>query len=367
MLKAAIIGTGNIAFKHVRALRHAGERAQIVAAVDIDADRARAFCDQHDIPHSYTDMRQMLAAQQPDLVHICTPPSLHTAQVIECLEAGAWVFCEKPLCASLAEFDQITAAENRTGRYAASVFQNRYGAGGQYLKRLIEAGELGRPLVGLCETMWYRPQAYYDVPWRGKWATETGGTTMIHGIHEIDLMLWLMGDWRELYAMMGTLDRAIEVDDVTMALVKLENEAMVSVVNSALSPRQETYLRLDFQQVTVELRHLYGYTNADWCYTLPEGSVDSGQLARWQAIPDDAPSTQSSQLIPFLDAMTRGERPPVSGEDVRRTMEFLTALYKSALTRQPVARGSIVPGDPFYHAMNGDLNRHDAAMLENRE
>ncbi len=364
MVKAAIIGTGNIAFKHVDALRQAGESVQLVAAVDIDAARVQAFCENHHIPRGYTEIGAMLAEQQPDLVHLCTPPGLHATQVIQCLEAGAWVFCEKPLCASLAEFDAITAAEMRTGCYAASVFQNRYGAGGQHLKRLIDTGELGRPLVGVCQTTWYRSQAYYDVPWRGKWETETGGTTMIHGIHEIDLMLWLLGDWREVSAMMDTLDRDIEVDDVTMALVRLENKALVSVINSALSPRQETYLRLDFQKATVELRHLYGYTNKDWSYTLPEGSADADKLAYWQAIPDSAPSTQTSQLKPFLAALARGERPPASGDDVRRTMEFLTALYKSALTGQTVTRGSITPGDPFYYAMNGNLNRADTKITE---
>jgi predicted dehydrogenase len=202
------------------------------------------------------------------------------------------------------------------------------------------------------------------VPWRGKWATETGGTTMIHGIHEIDLMLWLLGDWREVRAMMGTLDRNIEVDDVMMGIVQLENNAMVSIVNSALSPREETYLRLDFQKVTVELLHLYGYSNSNWKYTLPASSPDAEQLAAWEQIPDDYPTSQSAQLVPFLDAMDRGERPPVSGADVRRTMEFLTALYKAAITGQPVQRGSISPGDPFYYAMNGAPQRQHDGVSE---
>src|SRR5205823_3514473 len=155
----------------------------------------------------------------PEIVHICTPPGTHTPLVLQCLNAGAWVFCEKPLCASLAELDRIEQAEQRTGRYVASVFQNRYGAGATHLKGLIERGELGRPLVAICHTTWYRPPSYYDVPWRGKWETELGGTTMGHGIHEIDLTLTLLGRWREVRATMGTLDRQIEVEDVSMAIV----------------------------------------------------------------------------------------------------------------------------------------------------
>lgn len=353
MKKAVIIGTGGIAHKHVEAIRDAGEALELVAAVDIDAVRVQEFCKTHNIPAWYTSTAEMLSEQQPQLASICTPPSLHKQQVIECLEAGAWVLCEKPISASLAELDEIIAVEERTGCYAASVFQIRYGAGAQHLKQLINAGALGRSLVGICQTTWYRSQAYYDVPWRGKWATETGGTTMIHGIHEIDMMLWLLGDWREVRAMMGTLDRNIEVDDVMMGIVQLENNAMVSIINSALSPREETYLRLDFQKATVEVLHLYGYNNTNWKYTLPGDSEDKDRLAEWQTIPDETPPSQTSQLKAFLAAMSRGERPPVSGEDVRRTMEFLTALYKAAITGQPVQRGSITPDDPFYHAMNG--------------
>ncbi len=353
MRKAVIIGTGGIAVRHVQALRDAGERVELAAAVDIDADRVQAFCQQHNIPRWYTRMDAMLAEEKPQLVHICTPPSLHKQQIIQCLEAGAWVLCEKPISASLAEMDEIMAVEARTGCYTASVFQMRFGAGAQHLKRLMDTQEMGRPLVGICQTTWYRSQEYYDVPWRGKWETETGGTTMIHGIHEIDMMLWLLGDWREVRAMMDTLDRDIEVDDVTMALVQMENRAMVSVINSALSPREETYLRLDFQKVTVELLHLYGYNNGNWRYTLPAQSTDEDKLEQWEQISENTPSNQSSQLMPFLDAMDSNQRPAVSGEDVRRTIEFLTALYKAAITGQPVTRDSIVEGDPFYQAMNG--------------
>ena len=68
---------------------------------------------------------------------------------------------------------------------------------------------------------------------------------------------------------------------------------------------------------------------------------------------EDIPSSHAAQLSAFLDALERGERPPVSGPDVRGTIEFLAALYKAAMTGQPVRRGSIQPGDPFYQRMNG--------------
>ncbi|MCB9152150.1 MAG: Gfo/Idh/MocA family oxidoreductase [Caldilineaceae bacterium] len=352
-VRTVIIGTGGIANSHVRAMRAAGERVDLTAAMDVDADRVDAFCETHEIPAKYTDVGHMLEKEQPNLVHICTPPGTHCDLIVAALEAGAWVYCEKPLCASLAEMDRIEEAEQRTGNYCSSVFQWRFGSGGQHLKSLIDTGALGNPLVGNCLTVWYRTPAYYAVPWRGKWATELGGCTMGHGIHAMDFFLWLFGEWREVRAMMGTLERDIEVEDVSMAMVRFANGAMGNITNSVLSPREESYLRMDFQKATVELTHLYSYTNDDWRYSIHPGMTHSDELAQWQDLPANLASSHSGQLAEILDCMARNERPAVSGAGVRGTIEFLASLYKSAITGQPVLRGSITKDDPFYHHMNG--------------
>ncbi len=351
-VRAVIIGTGGIARSHVNALRAAGTQVELVAGMDIDADRASAFCEQHEIPRAYTDLDTMLQQEEPQLVHIATPPGTHCDLTVAALEAGAWVLCEKPLCASLAEMDRIEAAEAHTGNYCSSVFQWRFGSGGQHLKQLINRGALGKPMVCVNLTTWFRSHEYYAVPWRGKWATELGGCSMGHGIHSMDFMLYQLGEWQEVRAMMGTLDRNIEVEDVSMATVRFANGAMASVTNSVLSPREVSYLRFDFQKATVELTHLYSYNNDDWQYSAAPG-ISVEELASWQQLPANAPSSHGAQLQAMLDSRARNERPPVSGPDVRGTIEFLASLYKSAITGAPVARGSITPDDPFYHAMNG--------------
>ena len=351
-LRTAIVGTGGIAGAHVRADQLNADRVDLVAAVDIDPARLDAFADEHGIPERFTDLATMLAAVKPDIVHICTPPGLHCGQIETVLDAGAWVFCEKPLCASLAEFDRITAAEARSGNYCSSVFQWRYGDGGQHLKRLIADNALGRPLLANVLTVWYRDAAYYAVPWRGKWATELGGVTMGHGIHAMDFLLWLYGDWREVRAMMGTLDHDIEVEDVSLAQVRFANGAMANITNSVVSPRQESYVRFDFEKATVEVTHLYRYKNEDWRFTGID-TVPADEVAAWAELPADVVDFHSAQFAAFLDAYDAGERPPVSGADVRPTLEFLAALYKSAITGQPVLRGSIGPDDPYYTAMCG--------------
>ncbi|MGH7214714.1 MAG: Gfo/Idh/MocA family protein, partial [Tepidisphaeraceae bacterium] len=281
--RVAIIGTGGIAAAHAQGLKSLAERVEVVGAVDVDRARVEEFCTQQgfDKNIAYTDTARMLAEQRPRLVNVCTPPGLHCDQSIQAMEAGAWVLCEKPLCASLEELDRLAEAERRTGQYVSSVYQWRFGSGGRHLKKLVEAGSLGKPLVGMCNTTWYRGDDYYAVPWRGKWATELGGPTMIHGIHAMDFFLWVMGDWAEVRAMIGTLDRRINVEDVSMAMVRFENGAMGSVVNSILCPNQVTHIRWDFQKATTEVSGLYGYANADWTFTPAPALKDSPELARW--------------------------------------------------------------------------------------
>ena len=351
--RVALIGTGAIASSHVEALAHE-PRAELIAAVDINSDAVTAFAEQHQI-EPYTDVAEMLKAEKPDLVHICTPPQLHAALSIQCMEAGAWVLCEKPLAASLREVDEVAAAEKRTGCYTSSVYQWRFGAGGGHLKNLIDGGELGRPLLGLCQTTWYRDDAYYAAPWRGTWASELGGCSMGHGIHAMDFFLWLFGPWSEVNGQIDHLNHDIEVEDVSLALVRFENGALGSVVNSVVSPRQESYIRMDFAEATAELRHLYAYENTDWRYAVFEGSSRTEQLETWQRLPKDFPSLHTGQVSHILDCMEKNAQPLTSGYGARMTLEFIASMYKSALTGQRVKRGSITPGDPFYDAMNGSL------------
>lgn len=355
--RAVLIGTGSVADSHARAIEETRGRVKLVAAVDLDGERVNAFCTRHQVAGAHTDWQTALGEYRPDIVLVAAPPALHADMSIAAMEGGAWVLCEKPLCASLAELDRIAAAEQRTGRYTACVFQQRFASSTAHLRRLAAEGLLGRPLVAVCHTLWYRDSGYYAVPWRGKWATELGGPTMGLGIHAMDHLLHLLGDWTDVRAQAATLDRAVEVEDVSMALVRFASGALASIVNSALSPRQETTIRLDFQRATVELTHLYGYTRDNWKLTLAPTAAEEGNtlVQAWQHFPPDTGSTHAAQLADFIADLDAGRRPLTSGADARRTLELLTALYKSAFTGQVVARGSINPGDPFYTALHGGM------------
>ncbi|MDQ0936062.1 Gfo/Idh/MocA family protein [Streptomyces turgidiscabies] len=355
-IRAAVIGAGAIGRgSHLPALAQlaAEGEAEVVAAVDINADAVKAFCAESGIPHAYTDLEQMLREQRPDLVTICTPPTLHREQTVAALRAGAWVWCEKPPVPTLADFDAIEAEEGLGGGpYASIVFQHRFGSASAHVRRLLAEGALGRPLVAHCQTTWYRDTAYYAVPWRGRWQTEGGGPAMGHGIHQMDLLLDLLGPWSEVRGMAGRLVHDVETEDVSTALVRFANGALATVVNSVLSPDEVSRIRIDCERATVELTHLYGHSNADWTIT-PAPDVPEAEVAAWRDFGADVPSSHLAQLRELVASMRAGERPRSSGADGRTSLELITALYKSAFTDTTVRAGDIGPGDPYYAALHG--------------
>ncbi|WP_431928020.1 Gfo/Idh/MocA family protein [Nonomuraea jabiensis] len=348
--RAAIVGTGAIAHAHAQALLGSG-RAELVAVADVDAGRAAEFAGKYGGPSTHASLDDLLRAERVDVVHLCTPPQLHAPLAIACLEVGVTALVEKPPTLSLAEFDAVIEAERRSTAHVATVLQHRFGAGALRLRRLQEAGELGRPLLATCNTQWYRDEAYYAVPWRGTWESEGGGPTMGHGIHQFDLLFSVLGPWREVTAVAARQARPVDTEDVSLALVTFENGAVATIVNSVVSPRQTSQLRFDYERATVEVEHLYGYTDDDWTVTPAPGQEGVSQL--WAEGRTTTSSGHDGWLAAVFDALDRGEAPPVTAGDTRRTMEFIAALYTSAFTGERVQAGQITADSPFARRMDG--------------
>jgi predicted dehydrogenase len=343
MIRVAIVGTGGIARVHAAAL---GPGALLVGAADVDAGRLAAFAREHRVPAAYGALEDLLGEARPDLVHLCTPPHAHREQALACLRAGVSVLAEKPPVLSLREFDEVTAADDDAGPWFASVYQHRFGAAQRRLKTLAAAGTLGRPLLAVCHTTWFRDQAYFDVPWRGRWETEGGGPTMGHGIHQMDMMLDVLGDWAEVRAIARRQARRTRTEDLSLAHVTFASGAVASVVNSLLSPREESYLRFDFERATVEVTHLYGYADADWRITPAPG-------CQTPSLGSGPPSGHRAQFGEVLACLAGGRRPPVTPGESRRTLSLVAGIYAAAFTGQPVTPADLGPGSPFYDRMDG--------------
>jgi predicted dehydrogenase len=351
-MRVTILGTGGIAAAHAGAIAGLpahGVDAVLAHAVDIDPARAEAFARQHDVATHGTDLADVLDGT--DVLHVCTPPGAHVDAAVAALEAGVHVVVEKPATLSLAEIDRIAEAEAGSTARFTQVVQHRFGHGARQLRRLLDEGALGRPLVATCDTLWFRGPEYFEVPWRGRWDTEGGGPTMGHGIHQFDLLLATLGPWSEVTAMAGRLARHVDTEDVSMAIVRFGGGAMATITNSLLSPRETSDLRFDTEAATIELSHLYGYGDADWTFTPAQGRDDVGQL--WQPDPEALPSGHLAQLVPTYRAFAAGEAPPVTVDDARGTLELVAAIYRSAFTGAVVRAGEIGPGDPFHESMRG--------------
>ncbi|WP_410791771.1 Gfo/Idh/MocA family protein [Kribbella sp. C-35] len=370
-VKVAIVGCGNISRRHAEAYANTG-RTSLVGVADIVEANAQALAEKYGAT-PYANVTELLAAEDPDLVSVTTPPGSHAEIAIEILAAGKSVLLEKPPVLSLAEMDAVADAERASEGSVWVIFQHRHGSGALRAADLLGRGALGRPLVAVCETLWFRPLSYFDPDWRGTWVGEGGGPTLGHGIHQIDLLLHLLGPWRTINATAVRLDRPVEFEDVSMASVIFESDAVGTVINSLVSPRELSRIRIDTAGGTLEVNHVYGYSDQDWTFhPAPDAAkaatlgIDPGVRKAdavetgvaddpWIAsASDDVPSNHEAQISRLIDDLLAGRPHDTTLASTRLTMEFVTALYASAITGQAVRRTDLTPDHPFYRALHGD-------------
>jgi predicted dehydrogenase len=337
-LTVAIVGTGAIAALHAQAIAdYPG--AEIVAAVDISAASATVFAAQWGIPATYGSIDDLLAAGPLDVVHVCTPPGFHADQTIRALDAGAHVVVEKPPALSLHELDQMTDAATRNNRELAVVFQQRSGTAAAHVQRLLASGALGRPMVATCQTLWYRDPAYFEVPWRGNW-NNGGGPTIGLGIHQIDLLAWLLGDWTSVQGQLWRLDRDVATEDVSTAVVTFAGGAVASVITSVLSPRETSSIRIDTEKATITVDHLYGHGHDNWSIT-PARHVSAEEAAGW-ALPElEEPSGHEVLLRDIYESLRNGLALPATAGTPAVAFEIATAVYSSAATGRVVTPATL--------------------------
>jgi predicted dehydrogenase len=326
---------------------------RLAAVCDLNTERLDAVADEFGAASRTTSFDDLLARDDIDVIDLGTPPATHVDLATRALAAGKHVICEKPLAGSIADVDRLAEAEKKSGRLLMPVFQYRYGDGVQKARRIIDSGLAGKPYLGTIETHWKRTPAYYEVPWRGKWATELGGVLMTHAIHQHDMLNYLMGPVAKLFARATTRVNAIEVEDCVAASLEMESGALVALSATLGSQNEISRLRLMFENVTFESGgEVYSPGDEPW-QILPANDEVAGRIEALLKDYKPVGRRYLGQLDAFHEALHGRGPNPVTVADARRSLELATAFYHSAETGKDVAL-PLGPDHPKYRGWRPD-------------
>ena len=342
MLNIAIVGTGNIANMHVQGLLEFPERCKIVALCDIYPEKAQAMKEKYKIEDCeiFDNHKSMLESDiKIDVVHVCTPPYVHSSISIDSMNAGCNVLCEKPLAASIEECDEMLAAEKKNNVVLGAIAQNRFRNGVYKLKKLLDSGLAGKLCFAEVESAWWRAHSYYDLWWRGTWEKEGGGPTLNHAVHHIDMLNWMMGcEPTEVIAMLSNVmhDNA-EVEDISVACVRYKDNTMARILSSVVHHGEEQGISLQCEKakiavpfdVKAEIGQANGFPKEGGNTELIKEITDY-----YNSIPDLKYEGHTGEIDDYLTALENGTRPLITGEDGKRTIELITAIYAAGITKK---------------------------------
>ena len=352
MLRIGIVGTGGIARAHADAYQRFGQECAVVALCDTAPGRAAALRAERGLDDArvYTDAAEMLRAEDLDLVSVATPPSTHATLAVAALRAGADVLVEKPMAPSLEECDAMIAAARESGRLLSVVAQNRFRDDMATLKEVLDSGLAGPVTHAQVSSAWFRSTAYYDLWWRGTWESEGGGCTLNHAIHHLDLTLWMLGAPRAVTAVLANAAHEnAEVEDLSVSVLQYDR-ALAEVTASVVHHGEQ-------QAIVVQGRRARVSQPWDVEATVtrdngfPAESGDAALVAEIEAVAAAHRPLEhtghAGQVGDMLDAVRERRRPAVDGEDGRRAIELVTAIYAAGIERRTVDL-PLGPDDPYY-------------------
>jgi len=334
--KVAIAGCGGVGRLHAYAFQNLSDQFEVVAICDLDVHKATNVANIFDIPRVVTDFDDICAMDDVDIVSICTPSYLHVAQIKQVLAAGKHAISEKPVAGSLKDVDDLIRLEAESGKRIMPIFQYRFGHGLQKLKFLVDKGVAGQAYVTTVETAWRRRPQYYQVPWRGKWETELGGALVTLAVHAHDILYYVLGPAKSVFARTATMVNPIETEDSVSASLEMADGSFASLAVTTGSAAEITRHRFCFSGLTAE-SNTSPYTNtADpWTFTgdTPELTQEiEAMLARFEPLPEQF----EGQFLRFYQALQNNAELPVSLVDARASLELITAIYHSAETGRDV-------------------------------
>jgi UDP-N-acetyl-2-amino-2-deoxyglucuronate dehydrogenase len=353
-IRSAIIGCGKIAQVHAQALKNISA-TELVAVQSRNAEKATATANRFGVK-PYTDIAEMIRSEQVQVVVICTPHPAHREAAVIAMQNGAHVLTEKPLAVSLEDCDAMIQAAATYGKQLGMVSQRRFFPACMRIKKAIDEGRMGTPMLGSVVMYGWRDEKYYSSdPWRGKWNEEGGGVLVNQAPHQLDLLQWYMGsEMEELYGVWQNINHPyIEVEDTAVAIIRFKNGAVGNIIVSN-AQKPGIYGKV----------HIHGsngasagvQTDGGAMFIAGQSSILEPPLNDIWTIPGDEQLLKSwheadtkefnagdaveyyirMQISDFILAVAENRQPLVTAQEGRKTVELFTALYRSMKERKPV-------------------------------
>ncbi len=342
-LRVGLIGAGGIARGAHRPGFAAQPNVEIAAVADPMEGRAEAFAREFGVPQAFTDYRDLLARADVDLAAVGTPPVAHAEVTIAALEAGAHVFCEKPMAMNAVEAQAMAAAAERAGRVLAIDFQTRFGWDTQRARALLASGRLGAPHLARAAML---RQA--GVPTWGAFTSKAangGGALIDIGVHALDRALYVLGHptptsvWgataQPFGARGGVTNRwgpwdpaAHDVDDLAFAGIRFEDDLILLLECSwvlRIGERSVERLEVSAADGGLELSPLRVHYDRDGCHST-ETFVAPEAEARQHVL----------SVADFVRAVREGTEPTVTAAQGVTVAKIVDAIYRSAAARVEV-------------------------------
>lgn len=335
-MRAGIIGTGAISQKHAQAYRNIGY--EITVCTNTTPSKGRKFAEE--MGAEFVDTyRQLCRHPRVDYVDVCTPPNFRLPVVELCAETKKHVLVQKPIATNIETARTMIEIARNAGIQLGVMSQHRFDDSTRFLKKAIAAGRLGKLLQADAYVKWYRSAEYYSRPVKGSWAGEGGGALINQAIHQVDVLLCLMGSISQVFGcwQLGALHK-IESEDVVNALLSYSSGASgVIQASTALAPGYPERLEIHGTKGTAivtgdkltawDVRDDSG-DPAPLDYKIGSGASDPMAISTL---------SMERQFLDFGQACKTGRPPSVSGIDGYRALQVVTSIYASCREGHPIA------------------------------
>jgi predicted dehydrogenase len=334
-MRVGLIGTGAIANLHARAYKSIGYSIRVCTDVNEAAGRRFATANDAEFLARYEDV---CSHAEVDFVDVCTFPDFRLQPLEICAAHGKHIQVQKPMSTSLETAQRMLDTARNAGILLGVVSQHRFDVASRFLESAIAAGRLGRLLQCDAYVKWFRSAEYYSRPIKGSWATEGGGALINQAIHQVDLLRWLAGPVKDVFAQwqLGALHK-IESEDVVVAVLRYANGA-TGVIQAATAfwPGLPERVELHGTKGTAIIT---GDRLTMW--DVRDDAGDPPPLARDVASGASDPMAISlepfeRQFLDFGEAIRARRKPLIAGEEGYQALEVVDAIYRSCRTGQKV-------------------------------